>query len=93
VEEPKEAKEEATWFSVALVARWFQLTRLRRFRGQSHWLSPRLLGSFGREARIYLGTWKPSTTAFRVRFTVAWLRCGLETSGEWLGDATDTEQD
>jgi len=91
VEEPKEAKEEATWFSVAPAARWFHLTRQRRFHVQSRWLSPPLLESFDREARTYRGMWKPSTTAFRVRFTVALSRCGLETSGEELGDAPDTK--
>jgi len=56
VEEPKEAKEEAIWFSVAPVERWFQPTRLKKFRGQSRWLSLPLLESLGREARIYLDT-------------------------------------
>jgi len=92
VEEPKEAKEEATWFSAAPVAHWFQQTRQRRFRDQSRWLSLPLLESFGNEARTYLDTLKPSTTACRALFTVASSRCGLETSGEGPGDAPDTKQ-
>jgi len=89
VEEPKEAKEEAHWFNAVPAAHWFHPTRLKKFRDQLHWLSLPLLESFGREAPTYLDTLKPNITVFRVRFTVAWLRCGLETSGEDLGDAPD----
>jgi len=92
VEEPKEAKDEAIWFSAAPAAHWCHPTRQRRFRGQSRWLSPLLLENCGREAHTYLGTWKPNTTVFRVRFTVASSRCELETSEEGLGDAQDTKQ-
>jgi len=89
VEEPKEAKEEAHWFSAAPAAHWFHPTKLKKFRDQSHWLSQPLLESFDNEARTYLDTSKPNTTAFRVRFTVALSRCGLEKSGEDPGDAPD----
>jgi len=89
VEEPKEAKEEANWFSAAPVAHWFQLIKQRRFRDQSHWLSLLLLESFDKEAHTYLDTSKPNTIAFRALFTAALSRCGLEKSGEGPGDALD----
>jgi len=89
VEEPKEAKEEANWFNAAPVAHWFHPTRLKRFLDQSRWLSQPLLESFGKEARTYLDISKLNTIVFRVLFTVAWSRCGLETNGEDLGDAPD----
>jgi len=92
VEEPKEAKEEAHWFSAAAAAHRFHPTKLKKFHAQSRWLSPRLLESFGREALTYLGTLKPNTTVFRVLFTEVLSRCGLETNGEDLGDAPDTKQ-
>jgi len=92
VEEPKEAKDEATSFSAAPAVRWFHPTRQRRFHVQSRWLSPLLLESFGREAPTFLGMWKPNSTVFRVRFTVASSKLGLEMNGEELGDAPDTKQ-